>query len=459
MKKFIKYFFVILITSVFLCNGEQKKAEDVFGRWLKIQLCFKNINLQDIKKHWENDNLVYLKTKLATALNFAQTFDRLFEVSDVDQFRNIVSAVQIPQDDLLKKQFFKLYDLLQKDDLQEFVSYLKTILDVKDGVGSDFFIDECKDLMLMLFMTRSFLTTETFLFSVANKLFDYCFREKRWPTFRKMLKNENDHPVVRFIYSVMWWYLAGNGWKYWSQECLDALKDKANKGYEIIYIAGGSDIYQLIKNEIYNIRIIDPILPSQPKYYSEGWNWLICGQDENGIGDEIAFDFDELKEIEDKQLKFLNAGDDVVDKTTKSLPGRKVVLKRESFKLLGEKFKARIATGELIELDKSITVWGIYNKSTNEKLGTFTIERRFVKQDDLVPQKNKAHLISFNELYFICAPTTRGGWGINPYKFKDVMYFHVKQLHKHVTSNVMKNMRKTLEDMEFNYIALGTCIN
>jgi hypothetical protein len=541
MKKYFSKLILISLLFSFLTNvltAERKKAEDVFEKWTKIQQVFENTNISELKSNLKDENFISLKSHYISALNFLQTFASFFELLPAEQLEKGFFKLSAPDDKLLKQRFENLYDMLQGD-VSKFVDYLKmSYLTTKSPgvneakVNKGTFIEESKSLMMSLFFSKDLVEVEKHLFNIGNKFFEYCFNIKTWPNFKSMLLDETQHVVAKFLYSVMWWNLAGNGWKHWSAQTLKNLKQKANDGCEIIYIAGGSDIYQLIKHGIYNIKIIDPLLPSQPKYYSEGRDWLITrstpaeglrsqlrhvgatasataagfdGQagrteEEYGIGDEIEFDFDSIqKKLAENSLvpsanrPVQNSSKSVTSKVEGGQSGlKKIIMRRESFKPSGQKFQARIATGQMIDIERSETVWGIYDpsirqsskiltdgkntpsvhpdpstcsgcadvsKGLGKRLGSFKIERRFVNQNDFTNDKKKAMLISFNELYFIATPSAKGGWGINPYKFSDNMYINVKQLHKPVSSKVVRNMRSALEQMEFNYIALGTCVD
>ena len=225
----------------------------------------------------------------------------------------------------------------------------------------------------------------------------------------------------------MWFHLVGEGWKDWHQNCLDALKKEHDQGKRITYLAGGNDMYQLVKHGIYNIDIIDPMLPSQPDYYAEGWLWLIK---KNGLGDKIIFNFDK--------------------NTT-------VIMKRVGYKEF-ELFDASLSTGDTVKIRHSKTTWNLYNKKNMKKLGTITIDRRFARQADLVINKNakKALLFSFNEMYFVDAPQSFGGWGIDTSVVKQDTKIFVKQLRKPITKSTWAHLRKA-DASSFSFILLGSC--
>jgi hypothetical protein len=517
MKKYILKTLLLLTLSTQINFAATTKTEDdVFERWKQIQLVFDDVNLEDMSKTLNESKLLYLKARYVSLLNFLETMVSAFKLIPQEQLKDGFFKLRVPKDGELKPKYVQLYKMLQND-LSGFVKYLRQngfAADVQTAnnlkVGSDIEIAEGKEMMNMLFADQDIIKMWQYLFAVGNRFYDYCFREKTFSEFASITKNENEHPIAKFIYAVMWYHLAGDGWKHWSGESLKNIKKDVDKGNEIVYIAGGSDVYQLIKHGIYNIRIIDPQLPSQPKYYTNDWEFLIHGvknrsypstsgqspfaQDErdfNKFSSKKPFALSEPEASRtgaNERLNDYGIGD-VIEFDN-------VTMIRESVELTGEKFKARIATGETIELEKSITTWGIYANDGNRsypsisqqdaslrtnglqntvrpecsaagtksngcerRLGQFIIERRFINQDDFEVKKGRSFLISFNELYFITAPANKGGWGINPYKFSDKFNIHVKQLHNSVSARVARNMRNACDQMEFNYIALGTCVD
>ena len=153
----------------------------------------------------------------------------------------------------------------------------------------------------------------------------------------------------------MWSNLVGSGWVHWNSECLNALKQESDKNKEIVYIAGGSDIYQMIKHGIYNIRVIDPFFPAQDIYNVDGHNWLITGD----IGDTIKFDFS----------------------------NKEIVMKRTGYKKLKENLIFALPGKNSVHVPKSETTWKLYEN--NKFLGTVTFERRCTNQKDFDLQPNK----------------------------------------------------------------------
>ncbi len=411
---------------------EEKKATKLFEYWLDNQELFDDINIEHLKKELDGKNISFLKSKwlsYSLALKPFQGFFCLFLGK-----RN--SKIEDLSDLQIKKTLSLIYDLIEND-LPKFISYLKDdrfikIFLGKNGkkVNSDSRIRMYKNIMRLLFYKRNALERKEILFAVANRFFEYCFSKKTWPEFEQIILNKKWHPIAEFLYTVMWWNFGEEGWLHWNQKTLTTLKEKSNKGNEIVYIAGGNDIYHLIKAGIYNIRVIDPFFTSQFDYYSGDWRWFVKGRGKNGgEGDKFLFDLD----------------------------NNNIFMKRKSFKEKNQTFSAVLSTGKRTRIQKSETVWNVLDKK-NKILGTVTFERRFINQKDFEITKNKTFLVSFNELYFISIPKEYNGWGIDPYKFSSDMEIFVKQLHLPVSKQNMCNIR-TATESEFNFIDLGSCID
>jgi hypothetical protein len=112
---------------------------------------------------------------------------------------------------------------------------------------------------------------DVILFNIAKRLFALFFEtEKKYKeVVENGLEKKNNHPFLRFCYSVMHYHLTREGWMHWSKDALDALKIDYDNGQEIVYIGGGCDICELLTYGIYNIRIIDPFLEGQVPFYTK----------------------------------------------------------------------------------------------------------------------------------------------------------------------------------------------
>jgi len=412
-------------------NAETKQAEDVFGRWITTQYVFKDRALTSMKDvlHDNDSYSTAVKQKYGQHAALLAPLNHMIEAIFATEIKN--KQLDIVLDNNITRNLGYIYELLEHD-IPGFVDFLRHHGLESEHVNQDDknvnFHDVIKKycwFMQLLFACDSSLETE-YLFSCANRFFEFFFRPDTWNYSKKLLTDPVLFPIARVFYSIIWFYLSGQGWKHWNGACLDALKKEHDAGKKIIYIASGTDIYQLFKHKIYNIESIDPLLPSQPKFYADGWSWLIR---EDGIGDKITIKFDE----------------------------RELELKRVEFRVYGT-FRAKLHTGLEEDVQKNMTRWAIYDKKSGKQLGNWVIHRRFATQDDFIMDKNKALLVSFNELYFITTSNPVKNWGIDPELFQDNFSIYVKQLRAPVTKQMGLNMQAA-DVSELGFIALGSQIN
>lgn len=266
--------------------------------------------------------------------------------------------------------------------------------------------------------------------AAANRLAEYCFGDAGWPAFEAVLMNADAHPLARFVYANLWFFLSGTGWKHWHRDAIARLKRAHDAGARVVYIAGGNDVYQLLRAGIYRIDVIDPLLPSQPRYYAEGWDYLARG---GAIGDEIDLAFAPEREL--------------------AMPARRLVLRRAAHRA-GPSFRARLHTGAIEEIPGGTTVWDVLERS-GRRLGRVVFERRFCRQDDFTPRPGREIVMSFNELYFVTTSDAEKGWGIDPDRFAPGLRLAVKQLRRPVTAAMMRRMREA-DRSPFRFLTLGS---
>ncbi len=412
------------LLAVVSLQAESRSAEEVFGKWLSYQKIFKDCSLnkseKDIRNTWQGLVSNYKK--------YCQK-DAIF-----DPFLNSVSNNCLCQNGALNKKgtrsLCSLYQWFDHD-IAGFLNYLKNhdFIDsnvnmAENGMEVDPVINRYKRLTKQFFVSRYKDERMRCCFALANRMFEYCYGEKTFDDFYTILKTPDQHQIARLFYSIMWFHLVGEGWKHWHDDCLKRIAQEANRGKEIVYIAGGTDIYQLLEHGIYNIRVIDPMLPSQPLYYSEGWDWLVKSNATNrGIGDEV--------------------------------PLSNVTMKRSDYKENGS-FNAHLSTDKDVQLPLSITEWQVYDNTTHKKCGKVIFERRFCQTSDFTLSPKKAFLISFNEMYYVAIPSNYGGWGIGAESLPKKLSLHVKQLRKPVTQKVLLNIARG-EDCPLTFIRLGSC--
>lgn len=424
---------VMLSTSAFAKTAKQ--ADEVFKKWIDMQEIIPERDLASMANHINDDFLLSFKYHYQATAPALLTFMPFLQSVTAGHITDQGYSLKTPIESSLRESLADFYTLLSQG-MPEFINLLKSSHILADcyarnnEIGGDMntIIEQYNSLYSLLFAHPDPRMRHQYLFNLANRFYDYCFSPETFNDFQKLHLTKGNFSITRMLYTTTWFYLAGNGWKTWHQNSLDALKKSADQGKQIVYIAGGSDIYQLIKSGIYNIKNIDPQLPSQPKYYADDWQFLVHGQ----LGDTIHFTFDD----------------------------RNIVMERTDVQTPGTSFKVRIATGEIIEIPHSTTTWKI-SDGKGAKLGQYIIDRRFCNQLDFVKEPQKTVLMSFNELYFIGLPALLGGWGIEPSYFDGNLEIVVKQLHKPITKQHAVNMRiaAMLNATDFKFIALGTCIN
>ena len=402
--------------------------KDVFKNWIEEQEIFDTMSLTDMKKKLRKQNINRLKRRIKALTVDLRTVSTFFHLTDMSEF---LKKYSFPSKEEVEARFAEIYDLLDGD-VETFIKSLqksgftnKMLNAREDNQGINTVTKKHDNWFEILFDLEDEDERDEFLFTIANKFYEFCFYPETFEKFKKLLENKETHPIVRMFYSVMWKNLGEIGWQHWHINTLTDLRKEHDSGKEILYIAGGTDIYQLIKSGLYNIRVIDPMLPSQPKYYSEGWEWFVTGE----LGEEAP-----IPNLD-----------------------KKIIMKRVEYKPTGGSFSIKLSTGEKVKIDKSITVWHLLEN--NRKIGEIVFERRLTNQDDFKANNKQAILISSNELYFIAAPVDNEGWGIDPNKFDDKIKIHVKQLRNPVNKQIVCNMRYEIGQADFAFIGLGSCVD
>ncbi|MBT3455592.1 hypothetical protein HN446_00860 [bacterium] len=395
---------VKIFTLALLCFGSlmaiEKTSKDIFGKWQKTQRVFDRVNISKQKdlfshKQFDSKKAEGPYEQLEQLLSKSSSFDQI-ENNLNDLIEQIKTIKDFATDKTNKKEKTEVFN----DVLARYLVIFDTVFNSTDYYG----------------------IKRKFIFNVANKFSQYCFAPNTNKFFKVLLNNNKYHPIVRMLYAIIWKHLSGIGWCHWSQECLSNIKKKTKQKHEIVYIAGGSDIYQLLTNGVYNIRVIDPQLTTQPKYYSEGWTFLINGN----VGDTIK------------------------------IPEANLILTRISQTKTEKTFKAPVSRTEKESIPEETIVWKISNiQNPKNKLGRVTFERRFAIQKDFEIAPQKTILLSFNELYFIAAPSNFEGWGIDPDKFDRNIQLYIKQLHQPINKKMVLNMTDAIKS-KFSFIKLGT---
>ncbi len=408
-------------------SGEVRLDKVVFAKWIRLQQVFKDTRLSRWKAYLNKSYMNNFRVKVPSTLEKQLKFMRF-------PFQELFSTKMTKAEKRFRRIMRKRFKQMDKD----FPAFIR--LFIKKGftgmkyykrdkkLGGSTARDKYNKFLKALFYHPKWSIQHQGLFAFANRMFEYAFQPETFSDFKKILRKKKHRPLIQLMREGIWYYLARIGWQFWHDHTLNTLAKMSKKKMEIVYIAGGTDIYHLILEGVYRIRIIDPIFPTQTRYYSEGWRFLMRGDSPNGgIGDKIRF--------------------------TKGK--RKIIMTRVYYKK-GKKFTTvKLSNGSRMRLNQSVTIWLIHTKS-GKKLGYYVLERRFVRQKDFKVYPDQVFLISFNELNFITT-LKRDNWGIKPKRFDKSFQFHVKQLRKPVTYKMLRNIRKVQRiDRSFTF---GSSIN
>ncbi|MBM3893233.1 hypothetical protein FJ365_02425 [Candidatus Dependentiae bacterium] len=429
--------FMFSIQIVVTAEPITKQANEIFSKWIEWQMIMPDKDLTSMTEQLDG---AQMKQVYVNAIANLTPLTPVLEQLTASYINSDGFVLRSPIADAIKHNFGTMHKLMEHD-MPAFIETLRGMpfcspadaAEESTSSDSSKIIDRYNAFLRLLFAHQDQTEVQKYLFSVANRFFEYCFETKSFPVFERFMMNIQDQPLGRMLYSVAWFNLAGNGWKHWHEKSLQTLKTKADEGKTIKYIAGGSDILQMLRAGIYNIKNIDPQLPSQPIYYANGWEFLVRSTAEDGgIGDKIIIP--------------------MMDRT--------LIMERTGFSLTGETFKARLNNDSIIQIPRSITTWTIRNEN-DEQIGQYQLDRRFCVQEDFKATDNEQLLMSFNELYFISLPQFLNGWMIEPNQFPEDLEIVIKQLRKPVSRDMVFNMRiaSLLNATDFKFIALGTCIN
>lgn len=430
----IKTVCVMMVTTTIAMHAQERRgAEQVFKKWLSWQTIMHDYPLQDYAKNSNTPAfLASFKAQYGTVAHQLNSLLPFLQALTSGQINDQGFQLTSPMDKHFAANLEALYAFAGTDN-EQLVTLLKDLRLNDPSIGQHEFaadhdvVEKYKTLASLLLPLSNRVEEVPILFAFANRLFEWSF-DKGWPTLRSMLMTSTDYPLIRFFYTTMWFNLAGSGWKNWHAESLAFLKQQSDAGKRVKYLAGGSDVYQLIKAGVYNITVVDPQLPTQPKYYADEWSFLIQGHD----GDQIVCNF----------------GD------------RVITMCRTSQVTDGASCKMKLETGDVVQVPHNTITWTLYDQN-QQSLGTCVLERRTLVQNDFVKREDEVLLMSFNELYFIALPTVLQGWGIEPCMLDPDLQIVIKQLRHPVSKTVVCNLHAAtlLNQSDLHFIALGTCIN
>lgn len=412
---------LLLLLTTFLTSHATpviKNGPNVFEKWVTKQTILTDRSPTEmaalLNDHYLTQFRAYYESNFALLKPLTGFLNRLTAEQINQHGYRFESILPAPMTSTLTS----LYDQLEHNQ-QAFVNTLKhlqfsspMINHIEESCKYDFTVEKYKMLSRLLFKQENRFKEDEFLLGMANRIFEYCFQEVSFPHYQALLNNQSDYPLVRFLHSTLWYNLVGSNWLNWHKNSLELIEQSADAGNRIMYPAGGTDVYMLLQNGVYNITIVDPFLPTQKDYYTEGWDWLVrSNTQDGGINDEINF----------------------------NPPYRHLTLKRTAF-TEGDSFYAKLSTGDAVMIKKSTTTWTVLDGSTNATLGSIIIDRRFTNQHDFTV-KNNPIVMSYDELVCAISPEMLSGWGIDPDLIHDDQVIIVKQLRKPVPKKILQNLR------------------
>ncbi len=406
-----------LLVSKDVAVAQVKLASKVFAQWLDAKSAYFQHCIADstlMTKRVGSMQLKLSKSMLPLKeplLKLAGTVDGRLDKSKLNSVRQLTASSILEFLHTLEDADFATKERNEQDERDNF----NVTLHRYTGLFKTLFGDE----------TKQSIEHE---FAVANNFVEFCFNSQSFPHVQEILLFDDAKPLGRLLYVGMWKTLAGSGWKYWHLDTLNRLRSLSEQGRTIVYIAGGSDIYQLLVHGVYNIRVIDPQLHgSQPNYYADEWEWLVRGKGPNiNIGDELHL------QVQDKKI-----------------------VARRAHAIEGKRFSVVMDAGEELRPQSGTVVWDIFENDVHK--GVLTFERRFAGQDDFVAKENEELLMSFNELFFIASPEEQDGWPIDPHKLPDNFKIHVKQLRRPMTKQMIENMA-WVEEEHLAFLRLGSSV-
>lgn len=419
-------FGMVFVQSLFAVT---KHEMEVFGKWHAWQQVYNDRVASEFKNEFGDRFVAALKEQYEKSLSVTKQLVPLMFNLTGGQIGSDGFQLVTPMNEDMKKTYALLYDQMENN----FPAFIETLIrsniaysgidEQENGAHYDLVIEKYKALDRLLFPCSDEFKQNEFLFSLANRMFECCYSDENFVLFQNILTNRSLYPLARFLTASIWYQLVGDGWKHWHANTLNAIKEQVSQGKEVYYLAGGTDIYRLLSDGIYNITVIDPFLPTQVRFYSEGWEFLI----DSGLNDEIRFGPDS-KSIKMKRIDFQE----------------------------GELFFVKLQTNNIVTLRKNVITWHVFDRN-DKQVGRIIFMRRPVVQADFTELDKRCFVMSYDEMAFLGMPDMLAGWGIEPTCLPADLTIYVKQLRKPVTRNVILNLRiagmLNLSDLKFINIA------
>jgi hypothetical protein len=390
----------------------RRTGEQLFVGWVEGQATYADVRFADLAKRLDADYARTLVSRLPPEVRPQVGFLRLPKTERLDD--GAIEAVLGAARELLPLLDGRVPELLERLAAQGFAT------EAVDAAERDHEVEtrrKYRRFLAALLNRPQERERRQALFALANRFFEYCFSPETHAAFRALLKRPASGPIVRLLHEAISYRLARTGWHAWHETTLETLGRRHAEGHEIVYIAGGTDILRLLERGIYNVRVIDPMFPSQAEYYLPDWELFVKG----AIGDEIA--------IQGKEGR----------------PG--IVLRRAAHRRRGSFATGTLSDGSRRRLPRTRTTWTIRSED-GKALGRLVFDRRFLRQSDLRRRPKKTLVISVNELPFVVTSGPES-WGMRPDRFDDRFELFVKQLRMAVTLPVVRNLNASASQLRW----------
>ena len=386
-------------------DAEVRPAREVFGKWVRAQGVRVGLRFSDLRQELDLRTLEAVRASMPQALAPAGGELALLLPGRGGPERGAWDEAGL-------RLLGRIYDWLDRDvrGLVEWLrgsGYLGVVKTRPQEFTGPPWLNQ--RLVRALVRRKSEVQSRLALMELGNRFFEYCLAPATHGALRALVSDEASGPLVRFLFHGVSYPLARTGWRHWHLDALEGLARRSREAREIVYIAGGTDVYRLLQWGVRRLRVIDPMLPSQARFYSEGWAFLL----EGALGDEIVFSGGE------KPLRLVRTG------------------YRQ-----GPPFAAAEHSGSSGRpLQESTTEWAI--RRAGEPDGELVFERRFARQDDFRPE-GRTFVVSSNELFFVANPG-REGRGIDVRRFAPDIEVYVKQLRAPLGWASLQNLRWVLD--------------
>ena len=321
---------------------------------------------------------------------------------------------------------------------------------------------------------------------LGERLLGLMVGEARQAEYRALIRGPAGIPLMAAGCESVWQGLSGTGWRLWRDGALAALRRRSEAGHEVVYLAGGTDVYTLLRHGVRRIRVIDPIFPVQRPFYCRGWRLLLRGRfRDGGIGDRIVIRPIRARPpsrpsrpaapgrgagMEEgngngngngngRNKKGKGKGKAARTRRAEAaieppaVVGEPLVLTRVAYRETGTLEAGTMNDGSRCRLPSSVTRWRVDGGGRDEP-GYLVFERRFMTQADLRAHPERALLISFNELYYVLSPRD-DNWGIDPRRFPAGLTIHVKQLRRPLDRAALLRLRGVLASKRYRCV-MGT---